>query len=374
MIFLDKKISKLRKISFYLFLVPTVALIISLLLHNTLVSFKFSSKSNFYKGTFPIITDCNQNNKFCDIKADLIYSKTTKFDQCEKYYTEDYIEVKNKKYSQNEYTKKFINNKDYNPGDLISLNIKNISNRTDKKNYDCILNSKLFIIYKYLPSVFYFTEKLKNNDKYISATSNSVMPFIYGETSISNIVKRYPVNLIFKPLMYITSILMLLYWFNYHDIFKNFNKIKRLEKFTFFGVGSSLFLLFHVIFLGTAIDNEVFTKIRKLVLVLFILFEILAQFFLTRRLYLTLDKLKFYIHKKILTLKIIFVSIVIFSSVFILSILSFFDLDSKVDYILEWNYFFFLLFFYFLSVIIWKKKNLLSYPSSTKNLISKFIF
>jgi len=356
MIFLDKKISKLRKISFYLFLVPTVALIISLLLHNTLVSFKFSSKSNFYKGTFPIITDCNQNNKFCDVKADLIYSKTTKFDQCEKYYTEDYIEVKNKKYSQNEYTKKFINNKDYNPGDLISLNIKNISNRTDKKNYDCILNSKLFIIYKYLPSVFYFTEKLKNNDKYISATSNSVMPFIYGETSISNIVKRYPVNLIFKPLMYITSILMLLYWFNYHDIFKNFNKIKRLEKFTFFGVGSSLFLLFHVIFLGTAIDNEVFTKIRKLVLVLFILFEILAQFFLTRRLYLTLDKLEFYIHKKILTLKIIFVSIVIFSSVFILSILSFFDLDSKVDYILEWNYFFFLLFFYFLSVIIWKKK------------------
>ena len=34
---------------------------------------------------------------------------------------------------------------------------------------------------------------------------------------------------------------------------------------------------------------------------------------------------------------------------------NFYDLDSKVDYILEWNYFLILLFFYLLSFFMWKK-------------------
>ena len=108
-------------------------------------------------------------------------------------------------------------------------------------------------------------------------------------------------------------------------------------------------------FLGTTIDNEIFEKIRRLILILFILCEITAQTFLTRRLYLSLNIIENFIFKNILNLKIIFVSITIITSVIILIILSVSNLSSKVDYILEWNYFVFLLVFYFLSAIIWKK-------------------
>ena len=57
-----------------------------------------------------------------------------------------------------------------------------------------------------------------------------------------------------------------------------------------------------------------------------------------------------------LNLKIIFVSAIILCTVIILITLAIFDLDSKVDYILEWNYFLFLLIFYLLSSIMWKKQ------------------
>ena len=43
---------------------------------------------------------------------------------------------------------------------------------------------------------------LKSNNKYTSGTGNAVYPFLYGETSISNIVKRFPINYLFKPLLW----------------------------------------------------------------------------------------------------------------------------------------------------------------------------
>ena len=114
-------------------------------------------------------------------------------------------------------------------------------------------------------------------------------------------------------------------------------------------------LFLHIIFLGTTIDNEIFNKIRKLILVLFILCEIIAQFLLTRSLYLSIRKIESYIFKAVLNLKIIFVSILVIISILVLSILAVYNLTSKIDYILEWNFFLFLLFFYLLSSIMWKK-------------------
>ena len=66
-----------------------------------------------------------------------------------------------------------------------------------------------------------------------------------------------------------------------------------------------LFKYINVIFLGTTIDNEIFTKIRKLILVLFILCEVVAQFLLTRRLYLSIKNIDNFIFKTVLNLKII---------------------------------------------------------------------
>ena len=149
---------------------------------------------------------------------------------------------------------------------------------------------------------------------------------------------------------------MIFYWLTYQKILTNINPKKKINKFTIFGIFSGIFLFFHVFFLGTKIDNEIFNQIRKLILVLFIFFEILAQFFLTKRLYLSIDMIDNYISTKILNTKIIFVSLIFLSSSVIIVILSFFNLDSKVDYILEWNYFLLLLVFYLLSALLWNKQ------------------
>ena len=50
---------------------------------------------------------------------------------------------------------------------------------------------------------------------------NTINPFLYGETSISNIAKRYPVNYFFKTLIFILSITLFLYWKQFNSFFPN---------------------------------------------------------------------------------------------------------------------------------------------------------
>ena len=348
---INSRISKLRRISFFLFLFPTLAVIISLLAHNVIVEFDFKSKHLAYEGNFPIDVQCNEKNNYC---ASPPFKEYRNFDQCEKNIINTNYLVDNNKFTGVEYINRFTNNNVLKDAYKTS-NIKMTYVDSGQLNNKCILNSSYLKFYRIFPGLFYFLEKIKKNKKYSPATSGMVNPFIYGETSISNIVKRYPVNLIFKPLIYIGSILMILYWLSFDKIFRKISENNNIKKFTIFGIASSIFLFFHVMFLGTTIDNEIFNKIRKLILVLFILCEIAAQTLLTRRLYLSLNIIENFIFKNVLNLKIIFVSITVVTSIIILIILSVSNLSSKVDYILEWNYFVFLLIFYFLSAIIWKK-------------------
>mgnify|MGYP001431889467 CR=1 FL=1 len=351
--FLSKSISKLRKISLYLFVVPTIALFLSLIIHNLLVGFSFSSKQIKYD-KLPLTIKCNKENLFCNLFQ---WEKTNNFEDCEKNVVKNYILIEGNKLSFNEYIKKYQTDGKFDENLLEELNPKIIFYKTELLAKRCIKNSIFFNAYKLFPDLFYSLENFKKSGKYQPATATTVNPFIYGETSISNIVKRYPVNLIFKPLLYLSSILMILYWISYNKILSNILNNPKLNKFTIFGIASSIFLFFHVLFLGMDIENDILNKIRRLILVLFIFCEIVAQFFLTRRLYFSFEKINVYLHKSVLNLKIIFVAITLLTTVIILIILSFFNLDSKIDYILEWNYFLFLLVFYFLSSIIWKKIN-----------------
>ena len=66
-------------------------------------------------------------------------------------------------------------------------------------------------------------------------------------------------------------------------------------------------------------------------------------------------KINNYLNLIIVFSKLIFVLVVCFFTIIILTILIFYDLDAKFDYILEWNYFLLLLIFYFLSFLMWKK-------------------
>ena len=148
---------------------------------------------------------------------------------------------------------------------------------------------------------------------------------------------------------------MILYWIYYNKVFKIFINSSKNFYFFNFGILSAIFLLLHVFFLGWTFENEFLTKLRRSFVVFFIFFEVLAQAFLIKKIFFIKDKMKNYLHSIVVYLKLLFVLSICLATVSILIILMIYDLSSKVDYILEWNYFLVLLFFYFLSFLMWKK-------------------
>ena len=134
----------------------------------------------------------------------------------------------------------------------------------------------------------------------------------------------------------------------------NFQSQGPKNTFFYLGICSAIFLFFHVLFLGWDLDSELFKKLRRLIIVLFILFELLAQVFLTKDLYKNKKSLYDLCYFKIILVKVYFVTTICIGSLIIILGLMFFNYPSSVDYILEWNYFVILLIFYFLSSIMWK--------------------
>ena len=150
---------------------------------------------------------------------------------------------------------------------------------------------------------------------------------------------------------------MVFYWIYYNKIYNILTNNNKYCFFFIFGLLSAIFLLLHVIFLGWKFETDFLTRLRRLYVVFFILFELLAQSFLIRKLFLIKDSLKTLVNYKVIYLKLYFVLIVCSSTFIILVTLIFYDLGSKIDYILEWNYFVILLIFYLLSFLMWKKVN-----------------
>ena len=118
---------------------------------------------------------------------------------------------------------------------------------------------------------------------------------------------------------------------------------------------SAVCLIFHAIFLGIKFDNIIYKLFRKIVLLSFIIFEILAQSFLVLNLYKRLDKISDLINKKILNFKLLLVSTLILTTIVSSPIIT---QDGYVHFkhALEWNYFFGVIFFYFLTFLMWKKQ------------------
>tara|TARA_Y100000590_G_scaffold90906_1_gene102568 strand:+ start:632 stop:1729 length:1098 start_codon:yes stop_codon:yes gene_type:complete len=183
-------------------------------------------------------------------------------------------------------------------------------------------------------------------------------PYLYGEVSISRTARYFPATWIFKSLIILSSFLLFLYWKNNLNLFNELeNKnilVKSSKKFFYFGIFSCIFLALHATFLGLDFDSKLFTKIRRLIIILFILFEILAQIYLTKNLFKFREELKKYIHPLILKIKIIFVVIVFFTTCIAFTILAFGDPSVMFKHSLEWNYFALLLVYYLLSRLLWR--------------------
>ena len=193
---------------------------------------------------------------------------------------------------------------------------------------------------------------------------HNTIPYIDGGASISRTARPYPSWLIFKPAMFLTSFLLIKYWLLNKSIVSFFDKNhKNINKIIYFGIASAIALTIHSIFLGIKFDNDFYKLFRRVIMLMFIIFEIVAQAYLVSTLYSFKDKLSKYINKTYLALKLCLVTILIIVAIISVPIISlpgndFLGFNLKYfKHGLEWNYFIGVIAFYLLTFFMWKKTN-----------------
>ena len=180
------------------------------------------------------------------------------------------------------------------------------------------------------------------------------IPYLDGSLSISRASRTFPQYLIFKPIMIITAILLYYYWNNNNRLVNKYKITTINYKFKTFGILSAVFLAIHSIFLGIKFDIQIYKLMRRVVLLLFIIFEIIAQGMLVYHFFKIKDKISGLINKKVLILKAILVSIL--ATVAILSLPILIDKgNTNFKHALEWNYFVGVVLFYLFTRFLWKR-------------------
>ena len=213
------------------------------------------------------------------------------------------------------------------------------------------INTCLFISvnYNFFENSFFVVDQI--------GRSGFSVPYLDGSLSISRASRTFPQYLIFKPSMIITAVLLCLYWYKNNILINHFKNTEfKKNSFMLFGILSAIFLLIHSILLGLETDIKVFKLLRRVVLVSFIVFEIVAQSLLVVSFYRLKTKLKNYCNSNILKLKILLVSLLIFVAIISVPLLI---VNGNIHFKhgLEWNYFIGVILFYLLTSFFWKKKN-----------------
>jgi hypothetical protein len=180
------------------------------------------------------------------------------------------------------------------------------------------------------------------------------IPYLDGSLSISRASRTFPQYLIFKPSMIITAVIVYFYWSNNNSLINKFKSTKINYKFKIFGILSAVFLATHSIFLGIKFDIQIYKLLRRVVLLLFIIFEIIAQGILVYHFFKFKNLLSKLINKKILILKIILVSVLATVAILSLPILLNKD-NTHFKHALEWNYFVGVILFYLFTRLLWKR-------------------
>ena len=179
------------------------------------------------------------------------------------------------------------------------------------------------------------------------------IPYLDGSLSISRASRTFPQYLIFKPAMWVTALLLYFYWSNNNQLINNIKNTNINYKFKIFGILSAIFLAVHSIFLGIKFDIQLYKLFRRVVLLLFIIFEIIAQGILVYHFFKIKSNLQNFINKKILNLKILLV--LILATVGILSLPFLIKSgNTHFKHALEWNYFVGVILFYLFSRFFWR--------------------
>ena len=203
-----------------------------------------------------------------------------------------------------------------------------------------------------------FHDLFPNQEDVIGKT----FPYFDGGASISRTARPYPTWLIFKPAMFLTSYFLIKYWIYNKKIIEYFDtNHKYKNKILFFGIASAIALTIHSIFLGIKFDNDFYKLFRRVIMLTFIIFEIVAQAYLVATLYSFKKKLENYINKLFLKLKIALVITLIVVAIISVPIISLpgnevFGFNLKFfKHGLEWDYFIGVISFYLLTFLMWKR-------------------
>ena len=180
------------------------------------------------------------------------------------------------------------------------------------------------------------------------------IPYLDGSLSISRASRTFPQYLLFKPAMISTAIILYFYWSNNNKLINKFNLTNINYKFKTFGILSAVFLAIHSIFLGIKFDIQIYKLMRRVVLLLFIVFELIAQGILVYHFFKIKKKILNLINKKILILKASLVSILAIIAVLSLPILLNKG-NTHFKHALEWNYFVGVILFYLFTRFLWRR-------------------
>jgi len=187
--------------------------------------------------------------------------------------------------------------------------------------------------------------------------SGFTIPYFDGSLSISRASRTFPQFLIFKPGMVITALLLCFYWHKNNFLINHFkNTESKKNTFMVFGILSAIFLAIHSVFLGLETDIKIFKFLRRVVLVSFIIFEIIAQSMLVFNFYKLRNNLNDLFNPTVLKLKILLVSILVFVAIVCIPILIT-SVNVHFKHGLEWNFFIGVILFYLLTHFFWKKIN-----------------
>ena len=182
----------------------------------------------------------------------------------------------------------------------------------------------------------------------------NTIPYIDGGTSISRTARVFPTYLIFKPAMFLTSYLLIKYWiYNKKIILSVQRSHKHVKKILFFGVASAICLTLHSIFLGIKFDYDLYKLFRRVIMLSFIIFEIVAQAYLVITLYSIKKSISKFINEKYLKLKAILVSVLIFVAIVSIPLVTM-PGNKFLKHALEWDYFLGVICFYMLTFFMWK--------------------
>ena len=182
-------------------------------------------------------------------------------------------------------------------------------------------------------------------------------PYLDGGVSISRTVRNYPMYLIFKPAMFITSFLLIIYWYNNKKLIENINpNYINKNKIIFFGITSAVLLTIHSVFLGIKIEYDLYKLFRRVVMLSFIIFELIAQFYLIKFLYDHKNEIQNLINEKFLFIKKILIRLLISISIITIPFLPFNNFKF-LKHALEWNVFLGVIIFYLLTRLMWKRIN-----------------